>query len=187
MWTRKKYSQESQSNEKAEFLRTLRIPPTIVCVSGKVFIVPCSDHHTWAQLSGIMYLVRSPRTDTYHFPLLWDKRPSKGILAEGFNFVFCSETTKLKNFDLVHCFGNWCPAKKVLQMKSVWGWVGFWRTISPGISKSSRMARDSLMAEHNLITLTGVAELILGKSYLPATEPESMAARLAKWRTWFTS
>lgn len=52
--------------------------------------------------------------------------------------------------------------------------------MSSGISKSGRMARDSLMAEHHLTILTGVAELILGKSYLPATEPESMAARLAK-------
>lgn len=32
------------------------IPSTVVSVSGKVLIAPCSDHHTMAQLSGIMYL-----------------------------------------------------------------------------------------------------------------------------------
>lgn len=47
-----------------------KIPPTVVPVSGKVLIAPCSDHHTWAQLSGITYLVRSPRRDGYYLPLL---------------------------------------------------------------------------------------------------------------------
>ena len=47
-----------------------KIPPTVVPVSGKVLIAPCSDHHTWAQLSGIMCLVRSPRRDGHYLPLL---------------------------------------------------------------------------------------------------------------------